>query len=149
VTIDGYTQPGASENTLAVGDNADLRIRLDGVNTGGISFGLRIVEADNSVVRGLSITRFSGEGVEVVAADNTRIEGNFIGITPGGQDMGNGNGLYIRSLSQNAASDNTVGGTTPQARNIISGNGPSSQLSAIGVIIGASGSLVTNTAIPP
>src|SRR5262245_8777850 len=30
VTIDGYTQPGASENTLAVGDDAVLLIELDG-----------------------------------------------------------------------------------------------------------------------
>ncbi len=129
VTIDGYTEPGAAENTLAVGDNADLRIRLDGLNTPGISRGLFISSADNSVVRGLSITSFPGEGIDIAVADNNTIEGNFIGLTPGGQDRGNGNGLSIR----NGASDNTVGGTSPGARNIISGNGPSSQLSATGV----------------
>ena len=30
LTIDGYTQPGSSVNTLAVGDNAILRIQLTG-----------------------------------------------------------------------------------------------------------------------
>src|SRR5262249_34183404 len=30
IFIDGYTQPGASANTLAVGDNAALKIALDG-----------------------------------------------------------------------------------------------------------------------
>src|SRR5437762_9013406 len=35
VIIDGYTQPGASANTLAVGDNAQLRIQLDGTTTAG------------------------------------------------------------------------------------------------------------------
>jgi hypothetical protein len=136
VTIDGYTQPGASENTLAKGDDADLRIRLDGVNTAGISFGLRIT-AGNSVVRGLSITRFPGEGIDIVgaSADNNTIEGNFIGITPGGKDMGNGNGLSVRS----GASGNTVGGTTPDKRNIISGTGPSSNLSSTGLTLSDTG----------
>src|SRR6266480_593962 len=35
VIIDGYTQPGASANTLAVGNNAQLRIQLDGSTTAG------------------------------------------------------------------------------------------------------------------
>lgn len=133
VTIDGYTEPGATENTLAAGDNADLRIRLDGLNVPGLSDGLRI-SAGNSVVRGLSITRFGGDGIDIfgTATDNNTIEGDFVGITPGGQDMGNGNGLNLR----NGASGNTVGGTSPKDRNIISGNGPSSQLSATGVAIG-------------
>src|SRR6266436_9118043 len=34
VIIDGYTQPGASPNTLASGDNAVLKIVLDGTNAG-------------------------------------------------------------------------------------------------------------------
>src|SRR5438128_2062733 len=45
VVIDGYTQPGASPNTLADGDNAVLRIVLDGSlldPNGGAVFGLRI-----------------------------------------------------------------------------------------------------------
>ena len=121
---------------MAKGDDADLRIRLDGVNTAGISFGLRIT-AGNSVVRGLSITRFPGEGIDIVgaSADNNTIEGNFIGITPGGKDMGNGAGLNIRSGS----SGNSVGGTTPDKRNIISGTGPSSNLSSTGLTLSDTG----------
>jgi CSLREA domain-containing protein len=132
VTIDGYSEPGASENTLAVGDNADLRIRLDGLNTSSISFGLRIT-AGNCVVRGLSITRFPGGGIDIAGAssDNNTIEGSFVGVTPGGKDRGNGLGLYIRS----GASGNTVGGTTPDKRNIISGNGPSANFGGTGVSI--------------
>src|SRR4051794_1936665 len=34
VTLDGYTQSGASPNTLAVGNNAVLRIELDGSQAG-------------------------------------------------------------------------------------------------------------------
>ncbi len=40
VVIDGYTQPGASPNTLANGDNAVLLIELDGSNAGAGSPGL-------------------------------------------------------------------------------------------------------------
>ena len=39
VVIDGYTQPGASPNTLAVGDDAVLLIDLDGGNAGRRSMG--------------------------------------------------------------------------------------------------------------
>lgn len=137
LVIDGYSQgdatatpaDDATENTLTVGDNADLRVRLDGVNAPGLAAGLGI-SAGGCVVRGLSITRFA-EGVVIAgsAADNNTVEGNFVGITPTGKDMGNEGGLTIR----NGASDNIVGGTTPDRRNIISGSGPSSQLSSTGV----------------
>src|SRR5215471_14755199 len=35
VTIDGYTQPGSSQNTLAAGDNAVLNIQLSGPGISG------------------------------------------------------------------------------------------------------------------
>lgn len=132
VDINGYSAPGASANTTPVGDNAELRVRIDGTNIPGIPDGLRISGA-NSVVRGLSITRFGDSGVEVfgLAADNNTIRGNFVGMTPGGKDRGNGKGVVIAS----GASDNTVGGTTRQARNIISGNGPSDFFGSSGVDI--------------
>lgn len=141
VTIDGYSEPDATENTLVAGDNANLRIRLDGAGTQGISFGLSMRAADNCVVRGLSITGFPGDGLEISVGDNNTIEGNFVGITPSGEDMGNGSGISIR----NGASGNTVGGTTPQERNIVSGNGPSSQLSGTGV--GISDSTTANNKV--
>src|SRR5262249_35679792 len=60
VTIDGYSQTGASANTLAVGNNAVLRIELNGGNA--VSVGLT-VKAANVTIRGLAINRFSGAGV--------------------------------------------------------------------------------------
>jgi hypothetical protein len=53
VTIDGYTQPGASPNTLAVGDNAVILIQIDGGGSTGpleppsIAASLRVCEAWN------------------------------------------------------------------------------------------------------
>lgn len=54
--IDGYTQPGASPNTLANGDNAILRIVLDG-RQGGLIDGL-VVSGGNTTIRGLVIGGF-------------------------------------------------------------------------------------------
>jgi hypothetical protein len=131
VTIDGYSEPGASMNTLAVGSNAVLRIRLDGGDAGFAS-GLNIT-ANDSVVRGLSVTRFSSTGLILSGTDNNKVEGNFLGITPGGKDLGNSWGLGIQNNfvdPTNKASDNTVGGTSPEARNIISGNGTGVQITS-------------------
>ncbi len=41
VTIDGYTQPGSSPNTLVVGDDAVLLIEIEGTNAGMSANGLR------------------------------------------------------------------------------------------------------------
>jgi hypothetical protein len=120
VIIDGYTQrpcstnpaPCSKPNASAVGTNAVLLIRLDG-NNAGFATGLNIT-ANDSVVRGLSITRFSlSAGITLSGADNTRIEGNFLGTSPGGtqKGLGNGWGLFLQRHfidSTNASSNNTV-----------------------------------------
>ncbi len=115
VTIDGYSQPRASPNTLAVGNDANLLIELNGANTVN-SLGLFITASD-SVVRGLVINRFDLTGIAVGGARN-EIEGNFVGTDVSGTlDLGNGwEGVFINGDSH------TVGGTSPAARNVISGN---------------------------
>lgn len=129
VTIDGYSQLGASENTLNKGTNAVLKIELNGQNAGGTyPYGLWI-SAPDSVVRGLVINRFDGSGVKVGShpgdeppdPQDTRVVGNFIGTdTSGTLDRGNHlTGVYV---SGNGGNGNTIGGNTPEARNLISGN---------------------------
>src|SRR3712207_1780618 len=55
VTIDGYSQPGASPNTRATGAiDAVILIELSGIDAGGTASGLTI-SAPNVVVRGLTI----------------------------------------------------------------------------------------------
>jgi len=112
--IDGYSQPGASPNTLTVGNNAVLLIELDARSA---QTGLEI-NGDNSTVRGLVINRFSFYGIFLVNADNCVIEGNLIGTDPTGTlDLGNsGTGIRV------AGGGNRIGGTVPAARNLISGN---------------------------
>lgn len=141
VIIDGYTQPGASANTLTNGDNAVLLVELNGSNIGGfINFAGIQINSSNCVVRGLVINRFPGAGIffssSVVPSSNTNntIEGNFIGTDPSGTiALGNDDGVNI-SFSTN----NLIGGTTPAARNVISGNG------SWGIFIGtnASGNII-------
>ena len=137
VTIDGYTQPGASPNTLAKGTNAKILIELSGENlSGGDDDGLRVF-APNTAVRGLAINRFPSLGIFIAgsSADGVRVEGNFIGTDPSGTlDLGNlGTGVQIFG-----APGNTIGGTTPEARNLISGNGGT----GVEVIAGGSGNIV-------
>src|ERR671932_388596 len=52
VIIDGYTQPGASPNTLAPGDNAVLLIEIDEGHSSRLT-----ISAGGSTVRGLIINR--------------------------------------------------------------------------------------------
>jgi hypothetical protein len=126
VTIDGYTQPGASANTNAKGAlNSILKIELDGTNAGP-SPGLKIGDINSgdtgSVVRGLVINRFANAAGIIITGRGTRIEGNFIGTDPSGtQDLGNGtDGVQAGFSFPNQRT--TIGGTTPEARNLISGN---------------------------
>ena len=68
VTIDGYTQPGASPNTLAEGNDAVLLVELDGSNLPFVSAadapsGL-YVTASNVTIKGLVINRFLYVGIE-------------------------------------------------------------------------------------
>ncbi len=125
VTIDGYTQPGASPNTLAKGTNAVLKIELDGTNAGSAA-GLSI-ETSDSVVRGLVINRFKSGGIAVGGSVN-KIEGNFIGTDPSGtRDRGNGfSGVDVESFSGDKVSGNIIGGFSlgrlNDKRNLISGN---------------------------
>lgn len=123
VTIDGYTQPGASPNTnpTTQGLNTVLMIELDGSLTA--SDGLTIM-TEKSTIRGLVINRFDGfaaAGVHIRSLDATgnRLEGSFIGTdATGTMALGNFFGVLINE----ASSGNTIGGTTSEARNLISGN---------------------------
>ncbi len=121
VTINGYSQPGSKPNSLAVGNNAVLKVMLTGIFARGStgSTGL-VIAASNSTVRGLVINSFVGSGIWIAGADsaNNKIEGNYIGTdTSGAHDVGN-----LRGVSIVGAPTNTVGGTSPAARNVISGN---------------------------
>jgi CSLREA domain-containing protein len=132
VSMNGYTQPGASPNTLAKGTNAQPRIELDG-SSATSSSGLFLGDGSSgSVVKGLVIHSFSKVGI-VVQSDQNRIEGNFIGTgLDGATDAGNS----VHGVEIFGGSNNALGGSSPAQRNLISGN------DGVGVEIDTTGSTV-------
>jgi titin len=127
VAIDGYSQPGTSVNTLSVGDNAVLRIGLDGSDLGPGFNGLHIT-AGNTTVRGLMIDNFTpttgaspvgGNAILMDTSGGNVIEGNFLGLHGSG---GAGTFSNFSDVAVGAGSgNNRIGGTTPDTRNVISG----------------------------
>ncbi len=113
VTIDGSTQPGASCASWP----PTLRIELNGSNAGNV-IGLSI-SAGNSTVRGLVINRFLSYGLGLFANGGNVIECNFIGTNINGS-AALGNSLSGVLISD--ASNNSIGGITASAGNLISGN---------------------------
>lgn len=124
VTIDGYTQGGTpNTNPPTMGINAVILIELSGVNSGS-NFGGLTINAPNCTVRGLVINRFVGDGIRV-CTDGNAFEGNFIGTNPAGtMALGNGSGAVggIVFGFCGTPANCTIGGITPAARNLISGN---------------------------
>lgn len=125
VTIDGYTQNGATPNTASLGTNAVLLIEIDG-SMAGAAHGLLIEHLTNlgagTTIRGLVINGFNTNlygAIRINDDGSNVIEGNFIGTDPSGL-MAKPN--YDGIATEFFAADNRIGGTTPAARNLISGN---------------------------
>ena len=115
VNLNGNSQPGASQNTLTTGDNAVLKIVLDGIGAGAGANGLEI-QASGATIGGLAIQRFDGSGVSISGSNNS-IYGNFIGTNAAGTlARGNGTGVTV------TGSNNYIGIYKTYTRNIISGN---------------------------
>jgi hypothetical protein len=122
VVIDGYTQPGASANTNPPeqGSSAVIMIELDCWLKGGAFKGL-VIEAGNSTVRGLALSRFSYyEAIMITGGGGNTVEGNFIGVGTTGREQLFGNETGIRIAN---SPNNVIGGISPAARNVISGSG--------------------------
>ena len=112
--IDGYTQPGTSKATAS--KPATILIEIEGGFAGDDAVGLRLA-ASNSIVRGLSISSFTGGALLISGNDNT-VQGCLIGLDASGEPSEEVNAEGIVILS----SRNLIGGTTPADRNIVSGN---------------------------
>jgi hypothetical protein len=122
VIIDGYPhpgqpgQPGAHPNTLSTGDNANILITLDGslapgyVNGAGTP-GLWLA-TNNSVIRGLRISSFSGDGIDL-EGNNNLVQGNFL--------IGNYRGVLVGGQT-NLIGTNGDGVNDPGERNVIFGS---------------------------
>jgi hypothetical protein len=123
-TIDGFTQPGSSPNSNGPGlpDNSIHLIELDFENEAASDFwGLEITSGgSNAVIRGLVINRAPTAGIAIFATDSPVVDGCFIGTDPAGSSSP-GRQQFGVLIDQNSDTV-TVGGTTPDTRNLISGN---------------------------
>lgn len=126
VLIDAYTQPTASANTLATGNDAIIRIQLSGFNAGTGATGLTIT-AGESTVRGLAVYGFQ-TAVRLQTNGGNRIEGCHLGLYSFGTQSASTAGGPVSIEAPN----NLIGGTAPAARNtIVGGSGvPAIQLVA-------------------
>ena len=134
VTIDGYTQPGASPNTLADADDAVLQIQISGNGT-STTHGL-VIAVGNSTVRGLVINGVTNEAILLEMGGGNVIEGNFVCTDPTGTFAPNVGEAHVcgSGVRITASADNRVGGTTPAARNILSAatGGPGLTIDSVG-----------------
>jgi hypothetical protein len=128
VLIDGYSQPGATENTLTPDDgglNATLKIELrpDGASNqqAGLAISPNFFDQAASTIRGLDISRFPVQ-IDLHGSSAHRIEGCFLGTDILGTsasitgNSGLGNGIRL-----SGPGGYVIGGLLPAERNLISG----------------------------
>ena len=113
LVIDGTTEPDFT--SCAAGPV----VELDGSTATSVQPSGLDITAGGSAVRGLVINRWAGNGISLRNGDGNTIECNFVGTNVGGTaDLGNA----IDGIRLFDSADNTIGGATPAARNLISGN---------------------------
>ena len=121
VTINGYSQPGASANTNAPnqGTNAVIQIEIDGTSAGTFGNGLHATAV--VTVRGLAINRcLTGAGIFIATGGNgSIIAGNFLGTDPTGSSRP---GAQYYGVEVEGATGVVVGGVNSADRNLISGS---------------------------
>jgi hypothetical protein len=103
VVVDGTTQPGAG------------RVEVNSPDS-GVTHNF-LITAGASAVRGMVLNGASS-GIELQTGGNNVVEGNFFGTNTDGTAAAispNGNQVFIDN-----SPNNTVGGTTPAARNVLS-----------------------------
>lgn len=112
------TGPGTTIQGNLIGTDVTGTRRLTGTGTG-----ISMFQATNTLIGGLTpgarniISGNGGNGVFVSGAGN-KVQGNFIGTDiTGTQALGNSNTGVV------AGNNALIGGTTPEARNIIAANG--------------------------
>ncbi len=133
--LDGFTQGGKNY----VGDPL---IVINGARAGAGADGLQLDPgSDGSIVAGLDLENFKGNGIVINGAGGILLTDNNIGTNAKGtaRAANAGDGLLI----ENGATNNTIGGTTGNDSNLISGNSTGVEIGGIGT----SGNLVCDNFI--
>lgn len=123
LTIDGYTQPGASENTRTPdegGLDSVLMIELIGTPATGALLKFMLPDTGDVpvVVRGLAL-RGGTTAIQIpYLYAGARIEGNYIGTDASGTIASE---TMQYGIAMQSGVDVVIGGTDPASRNLISG----------------------------
>ena len=120
LTIDGYSQPGASPNTNPMPQpfNANILIEIDDQTTSGNNT-LFFNNADLSVIQGIALGG-GGYGIGHVNSSNVTFTGNMIGFFADGS----ANAIANDGLGYQEGSDDAqIGGLNPADRNVIGNAG--------------------------
>jgi parallel beta-helix repeat protein len=130
--LDGTTQPGFAGKPL---------VQIDGINAGASATGLKLW--GGSTVRGLSVTNFSLNGVDLLnrggLAGNI-VRGMWIGVNLAGQAAGNAGQSLLIWKSPN----NVVGGINAADRNVISGSRTHGTMGVLVLGAAASNNVIEN-----
>jgi CSLREA domain-containing protein len=132
VIIDGYTQQGATPNTLAVGDNANIRVKIVG-DPGGSPV-IYLCDAngcgsghssDGSTIKGLCLAGVinTHQTLISVTSNNDLVTGSFLGVDTDGTSVVSDGTPVVVNGGILLATGTTIGGTSPSARNVIASNG--------------------------
>ena len=125
VTIDGYSQPGASVNTHEEQFLADIRIQIAGTGVGDLDPVAFTITSPDNVIRGLAIhSAHWGVYLEEDFAERNHIVGNIIGtdvtasIDYGTVWASRGSGVFV----SNGPKFNVFGTPDLADRNVFAGN---------------------------
>ncbi|MCP4959930.1 MAG: CSLREA domain-containing protein, partial [Actinomycetia bacterium] len=120
MTIDGYSQPGATANTVTRPSPSDAVLRIELVGS-GVTRGLR-VDAGPTTLSGLVVSATADNAaIELASGAGNTVIGNYLGTDPTGFKRGTGSVLVgVDVLS--GATGSIIGGEDPASRNIVSAN---------------------------
>ncbi len=108
VIIDGETQAGFDGDPL---------IRIDGGDE--VDIGLVVASpAADTVLRGLLVTGFTGNGLELAAADTT-LERSWVGVDHAGAGAGNGDAGVLVSGQRATVADSVISANVGHGLNVI------------------------------
>ncbi len=121
VIIDATTQPGFAGSPIVELSGAGLPFAA-GQTTRGLT-----INTGSSTVKGLVINRFDF-GISISGGGGNVIQGNYIGVDPAGSEARDASiGIAI---SGTGSTDNLIGGTDPEDRNVIVASGKAIEMTS-------------------
>lgn len=145
LTIDGYTQAGAQENTAVSPEplNNVIKIEIAATNATITNGAVRLM-AEDSIMKGLAIYDASTPSGELsysnvaLVGSGSSVKGSYIGLHADGSSIGQN---YKNSVGVVAIGSNTsIGGTNPADRNVVYSKSTLGQ--SAGVFVNGSGTVI-------